>query len=304
MSQITKSSPIYHVRSGTILLKYHLQVAKVPLCLLVAFSSFFGYFLKSNQPGEPGFLVFGAVLLLATGAASLNSVQERQVDKTMGRTRYRPLAQGVVSRRAGIVQAQCLLGAGFLVLLFGFVSMMPVVVGMLCVLLYNFIYTPLKHTSVWAIIPGAVCGALPPYIGWLAAGGNYLSPGIIAVFFLFVVWQIPHFWLVVLENQQDYRKTDVPNLVQVMSARSLGRVSIVWILSLVTILNVIIVLLAELPLPGAVLLSVCSLWFVIFYVSQLAFKRLVSYRTIFVVLNMFMFLVMVILASGSIIDRV
>lgn len=283
-----------------ILLRYHLQIAKVPLCLLVAFSGFFGYFLAPVQTVTPGLFVFLGVLLLAAGAATLNSVQERSADRDMGRTRKRPLAQGLISRRAGVVQAQLLLTTGFLILYTGFSSFGPVLAGMAAVLLYNFVYTPLKHKTVWAIIPGALCGALPPYIGWLAAEGFYLSPLIIAITALFIVWQIPHFWLVILDNQQDYNSSSIPNILKMMPARSLGRVSIVWVLSLVAILHIIVLLLVDLPPPGTAVISFGSFFFLIFYAYQLGFGRRLSYRALFMALNIFMFLVMVILAWGSI----
>jgi heme O synthase-like polyprenyltransferase len=194
--------------------------------------------------------VFFGVMMLATGAATLNSVQERQADKAMGRTRNRPLVQGVISRRRGLLQAQLLLGLGFFSLYVGFPTIAPVLAGILAVFLYNFLYTPLKHKTVWAIIPGALCGAIPPYIGWLAAGGSYFSPVIMGVVALFIVWQIPHFWLVVLDNQRDYHSSDIPSMLKMMPARSLGLVSIVWVLSLVTILHIIVLLLVEVPSPG------------------------------------------------------
>ncbi len=144
------------------LIRHHLQIAKIPLCLLVAFSGFFGYFLATVQTITPGLIVFLGILLLATGGATLNSVQERLADRNMGRTRKRPLVQGLITRRSGLLQAQLLLGAGFFILYAGFSSLGPVLAGMSAVTLYNFVYTPLKHKTVWAIIPGAFCGALPP----------------------------------------------------------------------------------------------------------------------------------------------
>lgn len=281
------------------LIKYHLQIAKVPLCLLVAFSSFFGYFLATAQALLPALFVFFGVMMLATGAATLNSVQERQADKAMGRTRNRPLVKGVISRRRGLLQAQLLLGLGFFILYVGFPTIAPVLAGILAVFLYNFIYTPLKHKTVWAIIPGALCGAIPPYIGWLAAGGSYFSPVIMGVVALFIVWQIPHFWLVVLDNQRDYHSSDIPSMLKMMPARSLGLVSIVWVLSLVTILHIIVLLLVELPSPGRAIISFGSFFFLIFYTYQLGFKKRLSYRFLFIALNIFMFMVMVILACGS-----
>lgn len=279
-------------------IKYHLQIAKVPLCLLVAFSSFFGYFLATAQALLPALFVFFGVMMLATGAATLNSVQERRADKAMGRTRNRPLVQGVISRCRGLLQAQLLLGLGFFILYVGF-PIAPVLTGILAVFLYNFIYTPLKHKTVWAIIPGALCGAIPPYIGWLAAGGSYFSPVIMGVVALFIVWQIPHFWLVVLDNQRDYHSSDIPSMLKMMPARSLGLVSIVWVLSLVTILHIIVLLLVEVPSPGRAIISFGSFFFLIFYTYQLGFKKRLSYRFLFIALNIFMFMVMVILACGS-----
>ncbi len=303
MNDISKSTPALSATVLKDLIRYHIQVAKVPLCLLVACSSFFGYILVPSQPVEKGFIVFSGVFLLATGAASLNSVQERLTDQSMGRTRRRPLAQGLVSRQCGLRQARLLLASGFLVLYTCSSSLGPVLGGILSVFLYNFIYTPLKHRSVWAIIPGALCGALPPYIGWLAAGGFYRSTLIIAVMSLFVVWQIPHFWLVVLDNQQDYHAGDMPNLLKVMPARSLKLVSIVWIIALVSILHSIILLLVDLPQPVSPIISFGSLLFLVFYAYQLGVVNRVSYRFLFIALNILMFSIMAVFTAFSLAGR-
>ncbi len=303
MSDISKSTSALSSTVVGGLIRYHLQVAKAPLCLLVAFSAFFGYLLVPFQPLEPGFYVFCGVFLLATGAASLNSVQERLTDQSMGRTRHRPLAQGLVSRQHGLLQARILLAAGFLILYACFSSLGPVLGGLISVFLYNLIYTPLKHRSVWAIFPGAMCGALPPYIGWLAAGGFYGSTLIIAVMSLFVVWQIPHFWLVVLDNQQDYHAGDIPSLLKIMPARSLKWISIVWILALVSILHIIILLLVELPPPVTPIISFGSLMFLGFYAYQLGVVNRVSYRFLFIALNILMFSIMAVFIICSLAGR-
>jgi len=281
------------------LVKHHFQIAKVFLCLLVAFSALFGFFLVTVHSPVHGLLVFFGVLSLAAGAATLNSVQERLTDGGMGRTRHRPLAQGLISRRNGLLQAQLLLGAGFFVLYIGSASVAPVLAGIFSVLLYNFLYTPLKHKTVWAIFPGALCGALPPYIGWLAAGGGAMAPEIISVIALFIVWQIPHFWLVVLDNQQDYRFGDIPSILKMMPAKSLRFVSVVWVLAMVAILNTIAVLIVDVHVPGRVVISFGSFLFFVFYTYQIGFKKRLSYRFLFVSLNLFMLLVMIVLVFGS-----
>ena len=303
MNDISKSASALSAAVLRGLIRYHLQVAKAPLCLLVAFSALFGYLLVPFQPLERGFFVFSGVFLLATGAASLNSVQERFADRLMGRTRHRPLAQGLVSRQRGLLQARLLLAAGFLVLFGCFSSLGPVLGGIMAVFLYNFIYTPLKHSSVWAIFPGALCGALPPYIGWLAADGHYGSTVIVAVMSLFVVWQIPHFWLVVLDNQQDYHAGDVPNLLKIMPARSLKCISIVWVLALVSILHIIIMLLVDLPQPVIPIVSAGSLMFLVFYAYQLGVANRASYRFLFVALNALMFSIMAVFSVCSLAGR-
>ncbi len=300
MKDVTKSTDTLSQISLGTLVNYHLQIGKIPLCLLVAFSAFFGFFLANIESFTPALVVFLGVFSLASGAATLNSVQERITDRAMGRTKGRPLAQGLVSRQSGLLQAQLLLCVGFLILFIGFPGVGPVLVGIFAVFLYNFLYTPLKHRSVWAIIPGALCGALPPYIGWLAAGGFYLAPVIIAVIALFVVWQIPHFWLVVLDNQKDYQSSDSPNVLKMMPVRSLRLVSIVWILALVTILHIIVLLLVEPPFAIRAAISLGSFLFLIFYTVQILSKNRLSYRFIFISLNIFMFLVMVILVYSSV----
>jgi protoheme IX farnesyltransferase len=90
------------------------------------------------------------------------------------------------------------------------------------------VYTPLKRKSVLAIIPGAVCGALPVLMGWVAAGGGLTSPQLWILVVVLGVWQLPHFWLVVLENQCDYRGSGIPNMLRLLSAEQLRRLVFLW----------------------------------------------------------------------------
>ena len=120
---------------------------------------------------------------------------------------------------------------------------------------------------------------------------------------LFVVWQIPHFWLVVLDNQQDYHAGDMPNLLKVMPARSLKLVSIVWIIALVSILHSIILLLVDLPQPVSPIISFGSLLFLVFYAYQLGVVNRVSYRFLFIALNILMFSIMAVFTAFSLAGR-
>jgi protoheme IX farnesyltransferase len=302
VSRISKPVQAELSISAASLVKYHLQAAKVPLCLLVSFSALFGFSLSSQRIGLHGVLLGVSVFLLACGGASLNSFQEHRWDRLMQRTRRRPVAAGLLGPEQARKQGQILAGAGLCLLLLGFASPAPVLAGIVALVLYNLVYTPLKYRSIWAIIPGAICGAIPPYIGWLAGGGTLLSPIIGCVFVLLVIWQMPHFWLVVLANRRDYHESVLPSLAQLMPEQSLRLVSIVWIMALVSVLHTLIVLLNGLPAGIRLMISLVSLVVLGFFGLQLGISKRPDYRRLFIVLNSFMLLVMALFTVGAIVS--
>lgn len=301
MSRIVKPVATELSLSPASLLKYHLQAAKVPLCLLVGFSALFGFSLSAYQLGLQGFLALLAVFLLACGGASLNSFQEHRWDRLMHRTRRRPVAAGLLAPEQVRRQGQFLVGSGLCLLLLVFPSIGPVTAGIIALCLYNLVYTPLKYYSVWAIIPGAVCGAIPPCIGWLAGGGAPLSPIIVNVFMLLVIWQIPHFWLVVLANRHDYRDSQLPSLMKMMPEKSLRLVCIVWVIALVAVLHALIVQLDIMPAGIRILISISSLIMLSLFSVQMGLKKQPEYRLLFVFLNVFMLFSMALFTVGSIV---
>ena len=107
--------------------------------------------------------------------------------------------------------------------------------GLLGVCFYNLIYTPLKRRTILAIVPGAVCGVLPILMGWMAAGGGLASPKVWILVVIFGVWQLPHFWLVVLANRRDYRSSGIPNMLGILSVRQLRKLVFVWVGSFVVL---------------------------------------------------------------------
>jgi protoheme IX farnesyltransferase len=283
------------------LVRQHLLVAKIPLCLLVAFSSFFGFALSAQYLGLSAWIVFISVFLLASGAASLNSYQEHLWDRLMQRTRRRPVAMGTVSPENARRQGQVLAGLGLFLLFLGTSHPAPVVVGSLALGLYNFVYTPLKYRSVWAILPGAVCGALPPYIGWLAGGGALFSPVILCAVLLLAVWQIPHFWLVMLFNKNDYRASPLPSLTHHLSEKRLRLISIIWFGALVTILHTLLALFYGMPATIRIMISVVSLAVLLIYGLQMGIKKAPPYRFLFILLNSFMLYTMALLTVGAVV---
>lgn len=242
-------------------------------------------------------MVAAGVFLAATGAASLNSLQEEQLDGRMTRTRLRPLPTGRLTRGQALRQAGVLLLAGFLFVGAGSLELLPAAVTAGAVFLYNGIYTPLKRRSTLAIVPGALCGALPPLIGWLAGGGECDSTALLVVS-LFVLWQIPHFWLVLLGNRSDYASSDLPNLLNILSEASLHRLLFTWICALSLIMLIFAVL--PFPLSSAIRagLVVNALGLAALFWYGLALRRIANYKFFFLVLNAALLVHMVLLGAG------
>lgn len=191
----------------------------------------FGYIAASDTVFGINFLlILLGVLLLACGSAALNHYQERSTDALMERTRNRPVPSGRLKPKSALKISVLLSSAGGLLLYFsgGFV---PASFGLLNLVWYNGIYTPLKKRTPFAIIPGSLVGAIPPVIGWTAAGGELLNPQIVMIAFFFFIWQIPHFWLLLLVFDEDYKRAGLPTLTEIFSKEQLVRITFIWIVS-------------------------------------------------------------------------
>jgi protoheme IX farnesyltransferase len=171
------------------------------------------------------------LFMVFMGAATLNNYQDRDIDGQLQRTRERPLPRGEIGSRAALLQALVLIFAGTLGLLIASGSMVLPMAGLIGVCFYNLIYTPMKRRTALAIVPGAVCGALPILMGWIAAGGALAAPEVWILIAIFGVWQLPHFWLVVLASREDYGESGIPNMLRVLSVRQLDKLVFVWVTS-------------------------------------------------------------------------
>lgn len=165
-----------------------------------------------------------AVVVLASGASALNQVQERDIDGRMERTRRRPLPTGALRPGSALVAAALLCFAG-LALLAAYVPGPAFWIGLFALLWYNGIYTLLKRRTAFAALPGALVGALPPAMGWAAAGGTVTDPRIFAVCAMILLWQIPHFWLLALRYGKEYEQAGLPTPAALLSGHRLGRVT-------------------------------------------------------------------------------
>jgi protoheme IX farnesyltransferase len=276
-----------------------IRTAKVPLCAAVSASAIFGLLLARPVLDGRAMVVFASVFLLACGAASLNSYQDHRWDRLLRRTRDRPLASGELPLPAALWQAAFLFGAGALLLLLLPAPQAPLLVALTVVLLYNGIYTPLKLRSCWAVLPGAVCGALPPYLGWLAGGGPLAAGEISIAMAVLSLWQVPHFWLVTLRYREDYRQLPLPALVREMPENKLRLIALIWILALVSAVHSLLLVrpLSPLWLPAPI--SALSLVLAAISGYALLWSSTPGYRLLFALMNVFLLLVMALFSFGS-----
>jgi len=207
----------------------YLALCKPGLVLLAAAAAAAGYLLASPRLSAGLVVAATGVLVLAAGAAALNEYQERDLDARMDRTRRRPIPSGRIRPGLALGFSAILLAAGLAILSLG--GSRPVVLGALAAAWYNGVYTPLKKTSAMAAVPGALSGALAPAVGWTCAGGRLDDPRIAALGLVLFIWQVPHFWLVVLGRAREFREAGLPNLLDVLSETQARRVVSHWVLA-------------------------------------------------------------------------
>lgn len=188
--------------------KAFIELLKLRLSLLVVFSAAIGYMLGEKATIDTfSFTLFLVGGLLITGAANIvNQIIEIDLDRLMTRTKMRPLPTGRVSKNEAIIFATLLAVVG-LYLLVIYVNLFSAFLTLLSAVLYAFVYTPLKQKSSVAVLVGAIPGALPPLIGWVACTGSINIEGLL-LFFIQFIWQFPHFWAIAWVLDEDYKKAN------------------------------------------------------------------------------------------------
>lgn len=181
------------------------ELAKLRLSLLVLVVTAVGFCLAGPGPVNLVLLAHAIVgtALAAFGASALNQFIERDFDRKMRRTAHRPLPAGRIAPREALAFGLATSVGGVLYLAV-IVNSLAASLALATVLLYLMIYTPLKRKTVWNTVIGAIPGALPPMIGYAAAGGH-LGPQAWLLFAILFVWQLPHFFAIAWMYREDYR---------------------------------------------------------------------------------------------------
>jgi heme o synthase len=191
--------------------KDYFQLIKFTLSFMVVFSTVVCFLIapyeKANFVYHPIILVlilFVAGLFITGSANTINQVLEKDTDALMARTAKRPIASGRMSVTEGYIFALVtgLIGTS---MMWYFFNLNSALVGLASLFIYGFIYTPLKKVNSIAVLVGAIPGALPCLIGWVAATDNFSIGGWI-LFGIQFLWQFPHFWAIAWLAHEDYTK--------------------------------------------------------------------------------------------------
>lgn len=243
---------IAKLRDYTLLTKFRLSV-------LVVMSALLGYFF-ADQPVS-GIQLFALIVggYLVTGSSNaFNQIIERELDGRMTRTAQRPLPSGNMSVKEATLAAALMGFAGILMLWF-MLNALSGVLGLLALLMYVAIYTPLKRKGPIAVFVGAFPGAIPPMLGYVAHTGQFgLIPGLL--FATQFIWQFPHFWAIAWKSHDDYLKAGYYLLPAPNKSRSNATIILVYTLFLIPI-SLMPVLFVSQPLAVGSVVAIAGMAF-------------------------------------------
>jgi protoheme IX farnesyltransferase len=279
------------------MIKTILELSKIKITFAVMLTTITGYVLAAEAFHWDMIITVLGLFILACGSAILNQWQERKSDAQMERTAKRPIPSGRISATGALLLAISfsLIGMAMILINSGLTAML---LGFAALVWYNFIYTPMKKVTPFAVIPGSVIGALPPLVGWVAGGGALLDSRAMIMAFFFFIWQVPHFWLLMLKYGSDYESAGYPSLSRYYSDSHIRRVTFLWTVSTA---------IAALMLPtfkvvdsmiAAYGILVLSLWLIFAFLKLLKMDGAVfKPMTYFMKINIYVLVVIILLTA-------
>ncbi len=277
-----------------------LELGKPIISLSVALSSLTGYILYNKCLCSGWIALYIGVLFVAAGSAAINQIQELKFDKLMERTLSRPLPSGKISIKAAWVFTIVMVATGLTILCLNS-GLQPMILALVTLLWYNAIYTPLKRLTPWAILPGALVGAIPPAIGWTAAGGSPFDQDIVFISFFFFLGQMPHFWLILLKYGEEYKNAGFPSIHDHFSKDEISRITRTWTIAtalsaiFLPFFNIITSYIASL---AAILSAVIV---IIFFARHSKLSNKNQITRAFIIINSFFLFIMLLIISDALI---
>lgn len=235
-------------------------LVKLRLNLVVVISSIFGFFIVSqgNFSWVNVLTLFVGGFLVTGAANALNQVFEKDYDILMKRTANRPVASGRMKQTEAIIFAgiACIIGISLL----STFNSVTAFLGMISLVLYAFVYTPLKRYSTIAVAVGAIPGALPVLIGMTAYEGR-ITVFALLLFVIQFLWQFPHFWAIGFLGYEDYKRAGYKLLPESNGEidRNLGLSSMFYATLIIPVALIMQIRISEISLTSTVISVILSL---------------------------------------------
>jgi protoheme IX farnesyltransferase len=282
-------------------LSAYADLIKYKLSFAVVLSALTGYFLGSNSYNHRLIFLASGIFLLSSGAAALNQYTERVADSIMDRTKNRPVPSKKICEKTVLRFSSLLLLSGFTFLYFN--GIIPILLGLFTVLLYNLVYTNLKKVTVLSIIPGALVGALPPMIGFSSGGGQLTDLNNIAFALFVFLWQLPHFWLIILKYGKEYQLAGFTTIAKYLNDIQIRYLVFFWVLFSTGFLFLFFSFADTISKNVFFLLAILNLSFIFFFYRLLFVKKEpMEIRGAFILINSFSFLIMLLIIAVSVLN--
>ena len=279
-----------------------LELNKVRITVAVTLTTMAGYILAKGTIDSGIILPVLGIFILACGSAAINHIQDNDKDAIMERTSKRPIPSGDLSLKMAwlIAISQISLGSFLIYYGSGFLAMQ---LGILALIWYNGIYTPLKRKTAFAVIPGSVIGAIPPLVGWVAAGGSLLDPKAVVLGLFFFMWQVPHFWLLMLKYGEEYNKAGFPSITSKISKQQVKNSTFLW--TVATAVSALMVAMSGLIslMIFKILILAASIWLIVIF-SKLIRKQTGEFNPFyyFMRINYFVLIMILVLSIEPLVN--
>jgi len=283
-------------------LKTLLTLVKFKVSLAVTFTAVSGYLVYTGNFDFHILSLTLGVFILAGGSSALNEVQESRFDSKMDRTKHRPIPSGELSSKNALFISVLFILAGDFILYTAF-GLVPAGLGLFNIIWYNLLYTNLKKVTPFAVVPGSLVGAVPVLIGWTAAGGYMLDSTIVFIAFFLFIWQIPHFWLLMVKYGKEYEHAGFPTINQSFSPDSLKKIIFSWVIATSAFSLTIPLFLKDISLLFFLVIFALNIMFVVIF-TKLTFGKNTELTVTksFISINVYMLLFMIILILSNLLN--
>jgi heme o synthase len=275
-----------------------LAFIRFKVSIAVTFSAYTAALICRGSFSLLDILPMTGIFLLAAGASGLNQYQEKEFDSRMVRTMKRPIPSMKIKPLHSLWIAFVLVFTGLFFIASG-EHWLTLLLGIINIFWYNGFYTWLKRRSAFAVVPGALTGAIPVLMGWTTAGCSLVHPFPLLLAFFIFLWQVPHFWLLALMYEKDYQNAGFPTLSDLFSVSQMKKIIFSWLLA-ASLSSLLIMLFGivnhNFTTAIILLLNAFLLLFSIFYLFIFPVSR---YRLLFLMVNAFMLLVFCLIIADN-----